>query len=110
MSTDNWLDRLAALRQRMPESEETPAIEPEETQAPTAGQSGRLDIVFERKGRAGKCATIIAGFTISDDEIDALASEMKHTLGTGGEILIQGDRRQDVLSFLTKKGLKARII
>ena len=49
------------------------------------------------------------------DEIDALASEMKHTLGTGGsarggEILIQGDRRQDVLSFLTKKGLKARII
>ena len=40
---------------------------------------------------------------------------MKRTLGTGGssrggEILIQGDRRQDVLRFLTSKGLKARVI
>lgn len=115
MSNDNWLDRLAALRQTMPDSGETAAGEPDETPAASPRQNGRLDIVFERKGRAGKCATIIAGFTIDDDEIAALASEMKRTLGTGGssrggEILIQGDRRQDVLRFLTSKGLKARVI
>ena len=40
---------------------------------------------------------------------------MKQKLGTGGsarggEILIRGDRRNDVLKFLTAKGIKARII
>lgn len=115
MCNDNWLDRLAVLRQSMPEGEDPHADETEEINETPARQSGRLDIIFERKGRAGKCATIIAGFTINDEQIDALASEMKRTLGTGGsarggEILIQGDRRQDVLKFLTSKGMKARVI
>ena len=50
-----------------------------------------------------------------DDEVEDLASKMKRRLGTGGsvrggEILIQGDRRQAVLDFLTAEGYKARII
>lgn len=74
-----------------------------------------MDIVTERKGRAGKTATIVSGFTIDDDEIESLASEMKRRLGCGGsvrggEILVQGDRRQAVLDFLLSKGFKARII
>lgn len=112
---NSWLDKLAALKEAMPDEPETDkvadATEPDEAPA----QSGRLDIVFERKGRAGKCATIVTGFTVGDSEVDRLASEMKRSLGTGGsarggEILIQGDRRKDVLAFLTSKGLKARII
>lgn len=83
--------------------------------ATTAKSQPRLDIVLERKGRAGKSATIISGFTIGDDEIAALASKLKSRLGTGGsarggEILIQGDRRQDVLQFLKSQGYKARVI
>lgn len=75
----------------------------------------RLDIIYERKGRAGKSATIISGFTMADDDVEALASDLKRTLGTGGsarggEILIQGDRRDDVLRLLTEKGYKARVI
>lgn len=113
---DNWLDKLSALRQTMPD--EPTDDKPEATSRNTAeapAQSGRLDIVYERKGRAGKCATIITGFTLPDSEVEALASELKRRLGTGGsvrggEILVQGDRRRDVLDFLTAKGLKARII
>lgn len=96
----------------LPEGEDMP----QQPQAATAAKSQpRLDIVLERKGRAGKSATIITGFTIGDDEIAALASKLKSRLGTGGsarggEILIQGDRRQDVLQFLKSQGYKARII
>ena len=116
MQSENWLDRLASLRETMPDAEEQETTEA----APAAAgevpaQSGRLDIVFERKGRAGKSATIITGFTIDDDAVAEVASKLKRTLGTGGsarggEILVQGDRRQDVLRFLTKEGFKARII
>lgn len=110
----NWLDRLAALKEELPPEENTPEAVPAPVDEAPA-QSGRLDIVFERKGRAGKCATIVTGFTIDDDAVADVASQMKRSLGTGGsarggEILIQGDRRNDVLRFLTSKGYKARII
>lgn len=112
--SNNWQDALAALRSTMPDDHSSQTTE-EETINEALAQNGRLDIIYERKGRAGKCATIISGFNIPDDEIENIASEMKRKLGAGGsarggEILIQGDRRQDILKFLTNKGLKARII
>ena len=69
----------------------------------------------ERKGRAGKPATIISGFGDDCPELPVLASSMKQKMGCGGsarggEILLQGDRRQEALDFLTAKGYKARII
>lgn len=70
---------------------------------------GKLRVFFERKGRGGKCATIITGFDdLTDDELKAVASKLKQTLGTGGsarggEILIQGDRQTDVKKYF---GLK----
>lgn len=114
MASTDWRDALGALRGIMGEVPE----ESETTQAPEtekAVQKERLDIVFERKGRGGKTATIITGFTVADEEVEAIAAELKKRLGTGGsarggEILIQGDRRQDVLRLLTEKGFKARII
>ncbi len=112
---NSWLDKLAALKEALPDEPETDTTTQAEDKDEAPVQSGRLDIVFERKGRAGKCATIITGFTTGDSEVERLASELKRSLGTGGsarggEILIQGDRRKDVLTFLTSKGLKARII
>ena len=113
---DNWLDKLSALKQSMPQEPDTQEQESTtEDIAEAPAQSGRLDIVYERKGRAGKCATSITGFTLSDSEVEKLASELKRRLGTGGsarggEILVQGDRRRDVLEFLVSKGYKARII
>ncbi len=114
MAQDNWLDRLSALRNSIPDTELEQKSDTNDTISETSVQQGRLDIIFERKGRAGKCATIISGFTIPDDDIAAIASELKRRLGTGGsarggEILIQGDRRTDVLAFLKEKGIKARI-
>lgn len=73
----------------------------------------KLNISIERKGRGGKCVTIIAGFNDSttDDEIAELARDIKAKLGTGGssrggEILIQGERRAEVTEFLRARGYR----
>lgn len=74
-----------------------------------------LDIVLDRKGRKGKQATIIAGFKCDEAALKTLASELRHSLGTGGsarggEILLQGDYRERALALLRERGFKARII
>lgn len=75
-----------------------------EAPAPTFAKQ-KLSVSIEKKGRGGKTATIISGFTLPDDEIAQIASTLKKKLSTGGssrggEILIQGDRRQQVLQIL----------
>lgn len=105
MNSD-WQDRLAALRGTMGEPEPEQETQPAEPQ-----QKGKLQIVFERKGRAGKCATIITGFTIPDEAVAALAADIKKALGTGGsarggEILIQGDRRDQLRQYLLQRKYK----
>ncbi len=117
MNSESWQDRLAALRGTMapdPEPETTAEAADEAPASPWAAQKGRLDIILDRKGRAGKSATIVSGFTIGDDAVAELASQLRRSLGTGGssrggEILIQGDRRADVQRLLTARGLKSRI-
>lgn len=119
-TNNDWMSALEALRGSMADEPET--IETETgvdaelvAQKDASRQSARLDIVLDRKGRKGKSATIIEGFTIPDDEVEALAARLKRQLGTGGsarggEILVQGDRRTDVLRFLSAQGFKARIL
>ena len=67
------------------------------------------------KGRGGKQATIVTGFVCDDEALKTVASQLKRSLGVGGsarggEILIQGDRRQQVLDLLQGMGFKARVI
>ncbi len=111
MNKGDWQSSLQAFLNSNPDLPEGDEIVEE-----TTGQSKQpLDIILEKKGRAGKMATIVTGFVLDDDAVSGIASAMKSRLGTGGssrggEILIQGDRRKDVLDFLIKAGYKARII
>ncbi len=114
MNKDNvsWQDMLLAARGNFEESEEPASQQVEEK---TPENKSTLDIILEKKGRGGKTATIISGFTVSDEQLKEIASKMKTKLGTGGsarggEILIQGDRRKEVLEYLKTSGFKARII
>lgn len=104
----DWKSQLDALKSSLPEGEELPAP------APSAKQP-RLDVLLDKKGRKGKAATIVAGFTLSDDEVEEIARKLKTRLGCGGssrggEILIQGDKRREVAEALSALGFKARII
>lgn len=109
----DWQDALNSLKDTMPEGNDTDSV----TESPTptgSPKKARLDISLEKKGRAGKCATIISGFTTeTEDEISAIAAKLKSALGTGGsarggEILIQGDRRADLGRKLAEMGYKSR--
>ncbi|MBQ9556033.1 MAG: translation initiation factor [Muribaculaceae bacterium] len=118
MNTTDWKDALGKAF-GLPEPEETAPQQPEEpaSRGDALAQQGktRLDIILERKGRAGKQATIVTGFTCDEEALRQVASTLKRALGVGGsarggEILVQGDWRQRVLDQLTAMGFKARII
>lgn len=109
---NDWRDILGSLTD-LPEGEESaPSTDNVTSETKT---SARLDVITERKGRAGKVATIVTGFTCGDDEVATVAAALKKRLGTGGsarggEILIQGNRAADVTAALTDMGYKARKI
>ena len=105
----DWKDKLgAAFGMEVPTTEEIAAEKAAQADAPQADalqQQGRevVHVVIERKGRAGKVATIIVD----------LASQLKQQLGVGGsarggEILIQGDHRDRVMQILRDKGFKVK--
>lgn len=105
----DWKEQLAALGTTLPEGDDIAAVPTEENNTEKDRKKPVLEIILERKGRAGKTATIIAGFTCSDEEIASVAATLKQKLGTGGsargaEILIQGDRRADVRKVLGSLG------
>ena len=107
----DWKSQLDALKGSLPEGEELPAAD-----LPAAPrQTQRLDVLLDRKGRRGKAATIVAGFTLPDAEVEEIARRLKTTLGCGGsarggEILIQGDKRREVSAALHTLGYPSRII
>lgn len=107
---NDWRDALGSL---LPEDYTPEPQQDEASQAPV--QTTRLDVCVERKGRAGKVATIVSGFTVPDAEVERIASQIKQRIGAGGsarggEILIQGDRAAQVLDLLKNMGFKARKI
>ncbi len=110
----DWTEQLKAFREANPDLPPGPdSVDINDTQ-PEPKQP-RLDISIERKGRAGKTATLITGWVCTDSKLLEIASRLKTLLGTGGsarggDILIQGDRRKDVLEKLAQMGYKARII
>lgn len=102
------LRALQALRDTLPEGNDAPAAEVAEPKA----RLPKVSIAYERKGRGGREATIICGLeSLSDDDLQQLARRLKTALATGGsarggEILLQGDRRQAARALLTQWGYR----
>ena len=70
-----------------------------------------LRIWLETKHRGGKTASVVSGYTGTDDDLQALAKNLKTACGTGGsakdgEIIIQGDNRDKILQWLLKHGYR----
>lgn len=108
----DWKDTLSALSGLPAGEPDTETTDDREKEVKGNRQRGTLHVTIEKKGRGGKTATIIEGFEIPDEEINAIARDLRKRLGTGGsarggEILIQGDRKADVVKMLREMGYKA---
>ena len=86
-----------------------PDPEPDNTPEETVFEKQFLEAHFSNKGRAGKTVTLIKGFEGNAEDLKALAKQIKNHIGTGGtvkngEILIQGNFRDQIMDFLTQLG------
>ena len=92
------------------ESDETP----EEETIPNEKQL--LRVVLDKKQRRGKSVTLVTGFVGTEEDLNELGKMLKVKCGVGGsvkdgEIIVQGDVRDKVLTILQKeKYTKTRVI
>lgn len=110
---NDWKDALSALRGSLDEpKEDKREIFIEEAKSKYL-QPTPLTVVTDRKGRNGKTATIIEGFTIQQEEVEEYARKLKQKLGVGGsvrdgEILIQGDYKEQIKILLQQFGFRTK--
>ncbi len=103
---------LTGLPEALPEvSEKTGAKQVKEEER--IGNGERLEVRREKSGRGGKTVTTVAGFSarINAPMRASLLKRMKTKLGTGGTwngdcMELQGDKRQEVVSWLSALGFK----
>ncbi len=88
-------------------------FEKEEAHETPANSEQRLEAHLDKKNRGGKVATVIKGFEGTDDDLKALAKQLKTLCGVGGsakdgEIIIQGNFRDKIMDWLTKEGYRVK--
>lgn len=78
----------------------------EETRSP---KQQKLRVRLDTKQRAGKAVTLVEGFEGKEEDREELGKKLKTFCGTGGSvkdglIIVQGDQRDKLLSWLLKNG------
>ncbi|MDR2041793.1 MAG: translation initiation factor [Tannerella sp.] len=107
MKKNDWKERLGVTYSTNPDFAFQTEATDEEATLPKEKQ--RLRIALDKHNRKGKTVTLITGFRGTDDDLAALGKRLKVKCGTGGstkdgEIILQGDFRQNALELLTKDG------
>jgi len=111
MADNDWKKRLGVVFSTNPDFiyEEEAEDEP----ATIAPEKQNLIVSIDRKGRGGKQVTLVTGFVGTSDDLSDLGRTLKVKCGVGGnvkdgEIVIQGDFRDRVVSLLKDMGYRAK--
>lgn len=112
MAGDDWKKRLGVVYSTNPDFKYTNADEPQEQETLPPGKQ-RLVVRIDRRQRAGKQVTLVEGFVGSSEDLAALAKTLKTRCGVGGtakdgEITIQGDLRDKLVTLLGSMGYNAK--
>lgn len=111
---NDWKSRLGTVYSTNPDFKyETESAQNQATALSPSKQ--RLRVALDRRNRGGKQVTIVADFVGSDDDLKELGKLLRTKCGVGGsakdgEIIIQGDVRDQVVRIFTELGYKARKI
>ena len=103
---NDWKERLNVVYSTNPDFSYTFDEEETETQPK---QQQKLRVQIEKHNRGGKTATVIRGFSGTDNDLKELAKWLKTRCGVGGsakdgEIIIQGELREKIIELLQKGG------
>jgi len=110
MADNDWKSRLGVVFSTNPDfAYDTPQEEEQVTLAP---DKQKLRVGIDRRNRGGKQVTLITGFVGTQEDLEALGKSLKTKCGVGGsakdgEIIIQGDFREKVVTLLQSMGYKA---
>lgn len=108
---NDWKARLGVVYSTNPDFQYETEKEQEEETLPPARQ--RLIVGIDRRNRGGKQVTLVSGFVGRAEDLKELGRTLKTRLGVGGsakdgEITIQGDFRDKVVSLLQQLGYPAK--
>ncbi|SFF55919.1 translation initiation factor [Sunxiuqinia elliptica] len=108
---NDWKERLGVVFSTNPDFEYE--NEQEETQETLPPQQQKLRVSLDKRNRKGKAVTLITGFVGTEDDLKSLGKMLKTKCGVGGsakegEILIQGDFREQVMKLLQQEGYKPK--
>lgn len=108
---NDWKDRLGMVYSTNPDFQYE--NDEDETQDTLPPQQQNLRVMLDRKKRKGKAVTLVTGFVGDDDDLKDLGKMLKSKCGVGGtakdgEILVQGDFCDRVISILKEEGYKVK--
>lgn len=107
----DWKERLGVVYSTNPDFNFKKDEETQQETLPPKQQN--LRVMLDRKQRKGKVVTLIEGFIGTNDDLNALAKQLKTKCGVGGtakdgQIIIQGDFCQKIIDLLINDGYKVK--